>query len=299
MSFNLVKRILLLNLIAQSGIILTGATVRLTGSGLGCPTWPQCTPGSFIPTLHQAESYHKYIEFGNRTLTGILTLAAIATLVGVWKTSSDKRFRKIALIPIVGTIFQAILGGITVLTNLNSATVMIHLLVSVALVAVSVYLFDAYNRSFKKVSGVSRAIGIGVLASAALVVFLGSVVTNSGPHSGDANVASALPFDPALMAWLHADSVWLFVGVLIASWLLLKAGVVSESAFPSLRNLTALTVVQGVVGYSQYFSGLPILLVGIHVLLAILIWISAVYFYRRSNFELKSEINAESLNYSI
>lgn len=282
MSFARVKQILLINLISQSGIILTGATVRLTGSGLGCPTWPQCTPGSFIPTMHQAESYHKYIEFGNRTLTGILTLAAIATLIAVWKTTTDSKFRKLASVPLIGTFVQAILGGITVLTNLNSATVMVHLLVSIALVAVSAHLFDAYGREFVPLHGVTRLISSAVLAVSGVVILLGSVVTASGPHSGDKNVASALPFDPALMAWLHADAVWLFIGVLVAAWLLLKAGVVPIAARASLVTLTSLTIVQGFVGYSQYFTGLPILLVGIHVTLAVLIWISAFYFFRRS-----------------
>lgn len=284
MSFKRVKQILLINLIAQSGIILTGATVRLTGSGLGCPTWPQCTPGSFVPTMHQAESYHKYIEFGNRTLTGVLTIAAIATLLSVWKSNVDTRFKRIAAIPLIGTAVQAILGGITVLTDLNSATVMVHLLVSIGLVAVSAYLFDAYGRQYVPLHGVTRAISSLVLIVAALVILLGSVVTASGPHSGDADVASALPFDPSLMAWVHADAVWLFIGVITAAWLLLKAGVVPMSARTSLAALTTLTAVQGAVGYSQYFTGLPILLVGVHVLLAVLIWISSFYFFRRSRF---------------
>jgi heme a synthase len=285
----LVRKILIGNLVAQGAIILTGATVRLTGSGLGCPTWPQCTPGSFTPTFHQAEGYHKYIEFGNRTLTGVLTLLAILTLIGVFKTRTDKRIRKIAVIPLAGTFVQAILGGITVLTNLNSATVMIHLLVSIYLVAVSVYLYDLFvNPNQITAPTVSAMAGKTVLVSAFAVVALGSLVTNSGPHSGDANVASALPFDPALMAWLHADSVWLFVGVLLAAWLLLKANVIPVAATFWLKVVTVLTAIQGVVGYSQYFSGLPILLVAIHVTLAIIIWVAAVFVSRRARFEIQN-----------
>lgn len=285
MQVSTVKKILVANLIAQSAIIVTGATVRLTGSGLGCPTWPQCTPGSFIPTLHQAEGYHKYIEYGNRTLTGVLSVVAVLTVWAIFTSTSDARLRRLATIPFIGTIIQALIGGITVLTDLHSGVVLVHLLVSMWLVGVSVYLLDNFpDVANRKPQSIGTITGALVMGTAAAIVFLGSVVTNSGPHSGDADVASALPFDPALMAWLHADVVWLFVGLIIASWLLLRARVLDTTAEKPLRVLTGLTIVQGVVGYTQYFTGLPILLVGIHVTLAVLIWIAAIYFSRRARF---------------
>jgi heme a synthase len=288
MRFEFVKKILLGNLIAQAAIIVTGATVRLTGSGLGCPSWPQCTPGSFTPTFHQAEGYHKYIEFGNRTLTGVLAILAILSVITVFKTRTDKRIRRIAVIPLAGTVVQAVLGGITVLTDLNSAVVIVHLMVSIYLVAVSVYLYDLYVHPNQTPTSVVSAIsGKAVLFAALAVVALGSLVTNSGPHSGDADVASALPFDPVTLAWIHAESVWLFVGVLFAAWLLVKAEVIPKRAIKSLQLLTLGTAIQGVIGYTQYFTGLPILLVGIHVVMAVLIWIAAVYVSRRARFEIQ------------
>ena len=132
--------IFLANLVAQTAIILTGGLVRVTGSGLGCPTWPQCTEGSLVPTATQTEAWHKYVEFGNRTLTGVLGLLAIAAIVGaiVWRRRSGVRRRPIlwlSVIPLAGTVAQAVLGGITVLTGLNPVTVALHFLLSAAIVA--------------------------------------------------------------------------------------------------------------------------------------------------------------------
>ena len=130
----------LINLITQSGIIVTGAVVRLTGSGLGCPTWPNCAPGSVVPVASQVEGFHKYIEFGNRLLTFVVLLASVAVLV-VAVISKNRRIIIWSTLPLIGTLLQAILGGITVLTGLNPFTVMFHFLLSIVLVAISVIIY--------------------------------------------------------------------------------------------------------------------------------------------------------------
>ncbi|MFY8205191.1 MAG: COX15/CtaA family protein, partial [Actinomycetes bacterium] len=138
------RRISLANLIAQSGIIVTGAIVRLTGSGLGCPTWPDCAPGSLIPVAGQVEGFHKYIEFGNRTLTFLVLAISIALFV--FSLLNEKRNIIVwSFLPLIGTLLQAVLGGITVLTGLHPSTVMAHFLLSIVLVGISVKIYDYFN----------------------------------------------------------------------------------------------------------------------------------------------------------
>ena len=286
-----VRGIYIANLVAQSGIILTGAIVRITGSGLGCPTWPECVDGSYVPTNRQAESWHKYVEFGNRLLTFVLAAAAIAAIVAALvdrhrrRTSGLERrttLTVLACVPLAGTVVQAVLGGITVLTGLNPATVAAHFLVSMALVAVCVLLVvrsgeDGDTPVVRTVHSAVRLLTWGLVAATAVVVFLGVITTGSGPHSGDADVEARFFFDPRTVAWLHADSVFLFLGLTVG---LLVAASVSRAPSALIRRtwlVLGIALVQGVIGYTQYFTGLPELLVTIHVLGAIAVWI-AVWF---------------------
>ena len=146
----LLRPVLLLNVAAQVGIVVTGGLVRLTGSGLGCPTWPQCVPGSYVPTVRQAQGWHKDVEFGNRLLTFVVGAAAVAAVVVVtaWvvRTGAPRRLLAFAAVPILGVMAQAVLGGITVLTNLAPAAVAAHFLLSMVLVAASVVLLLALTR---------------------------------------------------------------------------------------------------------------------------------------------------------
>jgi len=286
-----VRGIYIANLVAQSGIILTGAIVRITGSGLGCPTWPECVDGSYVPTNRQAESWHKYVEFGNRLLTFVLAAAAIAAIVAALVDRHRRRtsgleqrttLTVLACVPLAGTVVQAVLGGITVLTGLNPATVAAHFLVSMALVAVCVLLVvrsgeDADTPVVRTVHSAVRLLTWGLVAATAVVVFLGVITTGSGPHSGDADVEARFFFDPRTVAWLHADSVFLFLGLTVG---LLVAASVSRAPSALIRRtwlVLGIALVQGVIGYTQYFTGLPELLVTIHVLGAIAVWI-AVWF---------------------
>ena len=270
------RRISLANLIAQSGIIVTGAVVRLTGSGLGCPTWPDCAPGSLIPVAGQVEGFHKYIEFGNRTLTFLVLAISIALFV--FSLLNEKRNIIVwSFLPLIGTLSQAVLGGITVLTGLHPSTVMAHFLLSIVLVGISVKIYDYFNN--KKVYKVlpkivDNYVKIVTLVGLAVII-LGTITTGSGPHSGD-EIAARFDLDIRVIAWLHADSVLLFVGLIIGLLVITKLNSDSNHLFKTTRTLFIICLVQGFIGYVQWFSNLPWILVSFHVIGAVIIWIAIV-----------------------
>lgn len=281
------RRIFIANLVAQTAIVLTGAIVRLTGSGLGCPTWPECVEGSVVPTSAQVESWHKYVEFGNRLLTFVLVALAIAALVAA---IVDRRARArrgivaLATIPLLGTVAQAILGGITVLTGLAPEIVAAHFLLSMVIIAGCVQLVARSHD--RQVPGQQMAVCVprtvwwlilGLVLVTAVVIVLGVAVTGTGPHSGDTGANARLPLDPRVISWIHADFVFAFLGLsvgVIAALHLVRAPRVARSL---AWTCLLLAVVQGTVGYTQYFTGLPILLVAIHVLLACLLWVAVLF----------------------
>lgn len=255
-----VHRLAWANLAANIAIIVTGGAVRLTGSGLGCPTWPRCTEEAFTP--HGALDLHSAIEFGNRLLTFVLTAVAIAAFLaalGHSRRHSRPDLVRLAVIIGLGIPAQAVLGGITVLTQLNPWIVGAHLLVSLAIVSVCTLFLDRLRRGSRREPRPGRR---GVLAwttygVAWLVFAIGTVVTGSGPHAGDA----ATPrngLDPLELSQLHADAVFLLLGLTIAAVILFR----SHAA----RLLLWVILAQGLVGFVQYFTDLPILLVGIHLL---------------------------------
>ena len=276
------------NLVAQCLIIVTGAVVRLTASGLGCPTWPQCVPGSYTPTPHQAQAWHKLIEFGNRLLTfALVVLAILVIVIAVYNALRQRRagskIRRdvllLAFVPIVGTFAQAVLGGITVLTGLNPYTVSAHLLVSMAIVAGSVALVVRSRVSPPRTLQVPSAVNVMawiLVAVSALVVCLGVMVTGSGPHSGDA-AASRLPIDTRTIAWFHADVVLLFLGLLIGLLVCLTVVHAPHRARTTAYVLLAIALGQGALGYTQYFLGVPELLVALHVTGAIALWVTVLF----------------------
>ncbi|MCB0916082.1 MAG: heme A synthase [Actinobacteria bacterium] len=282
------RRIFVANLVAQTGIVITGGLVRLTGSGLGCPTWPQCAPGSFTPTETQAESWHKYVEFGNRLLTFVLGVLAIAAIVGALAWARRLRQRGapprrpitlLAAVPLLGTLAQAILGGITVLTGLNPATVAAHFLVSMVIIAFTLTLvWRAGEPGDEPKTPLGepavRMLSKALVAVGFVVLVMGTMVTGAGPHSGDAETPARLGIDPAQMSWLHADVVLLFIGLTVG---LLVALTVTKAPVKAIRAtwiLFGIAMAQGVVGYVQYFTGLPWLVVLLHLLGACLVWIA-------------------------
>jgi cytochrome c oxidase assembly protein subunit 15 len=263
-------RILFANLVAQVGIIITGCLVRLTGSGLGCPTWPECVPGSFTPVKEQAEGYHRLIEYGNRTLTSVLAVIAVLAVVAVWRCAPVRRLKVAAATVLGGVVFQAALGGVTVLTELHPVTVAAHFLVSAALVAAAAYLWFARNERDGKpsplVPELIRRVAWLTCGVAAVVLVLGTVVTGSGPHSGDADAPARFGFDPRTISWLHADAVMLFIGLVVAVWLATRLSSAPESVSSAWRAVLLVTLAQGLIGYVQYLTDLPEVLVLTHML---------------------------------
>lgn len=270
------------NLLAQVGIIVTGGAVRLTGSGLGCSQWPLCEPGSFTPVFHEATSIHPYIEFGNRTLTGVLSVIAVALLWAVYRreptASRPASLRRLAWWPLAGIALQAVVGGITVWVDLHPAVVGSHMLISLALVAVSTYLLVRLRSADAPVVALAppslRWWPLALAVVAAAVVTLGTVVTGAGPHSGDADEPSRLALDPYLVTRLHSGAVWLFVGVAVAGGVLLRRAGGRPELGPARRAWTwllAAVAAEGVIGYVQHFTGLPEVLVGLHMLGAALV----------------------------
>ena len=285
------RRVFWANLVAQSAIVVTGAVVRLTGSGLGCPTWPECVEGSYVPVARQEESWHKYVEFGNRLLTFAVGIIAILALIAVIiytvrrvRSGSPIRYSILLLgiAPLVGTMAQAVLGGITVLTGLHPATVGLHFLVSIVLIAAAVALVarsrDAGDTPIVFLVGKPvRLFTWALITVTALVIIMGVITTGSGPHSGDAESELRFPFDPRTVSWLHADLVFLFIGMLIGYLIVLRLTKAPKATWKIARLLIILTLVQAGVGYLQYFTGLPVLVVTVHVILACLLWITILF----------------------
>jgi heme a synthase len=273
-----VRRLALASIVANSAIVVTGGAVRLTGSGLGCPTWPRCTEDSYTPTSEYA--VHGVIEFGNRLLTFVLGAVVLAVLVAVWRQRPVRPgMRALALLGFLGIPAQAVLGGITVLTGLNPWTVMGHFLLSMVLIGLAVWLHRRAGEGDLPprllVPALMRRLTQGLLAVTAATLALGTVVTGSGPHSGDPE-AGRTGFDPQTVSQLHADSVMLLVGLTVALYVALRATGADPRLVRATGVLLAVELAQGVIGYVQYFTGLPVVLVGLHLVGACLVLIAAV-----------------------
>lgn len=267
---------LIANLILQGVIIVTGGLVRLTGSGLGCPTWPQCTPGSFTPVAQQEQGWHVFVEFGNRLMTFVLAAAAIWVLVEAirramrTRRAPDRSFAWWAAVPLLGIVAQAIVGGIIVLAKLDPRTVSPHFLLSIVLVAFSAWLLVRYDEggatTTPAVPKLLRRLALLAAVAFAVLVVLGTAVTGSGPHSGDADEPVRFGFDPVTTSRLHSGAVWLFVAALVVIAVLIRRSPGVAAAYR--RWWTAalhLSLVEGAIGYAQYFLGLPIGLVAVHM----------------------------------
>lgn len=250
-------------LVSNIGIVLTGGAVRLTGSGLGCPTWPRCTEDSYTP--HGELDYHSAIEFGNRTLTFVLSAIAVATLVAV-VASKRPHLLWMGIVLFLGIPAQAVIGGITVRTDLNPWVVAFHLLVSLAMIGLAVRLIRSLDEPLPaalddKVTWLAWATFVAAWA----VLYAGTVVTGSGPHAGDED-AQRTGLDPATMSQLHADLVFLLVGLTIGLLFALHAVGGRPQAQRAVAVLLGVEIAQGAVGFVQYATDLPVVLVGFHLL---------------------------------
>ncbi len=247
-------------------IVVTGGAVRLTGSGLGCPTWPRCTQDSYVPRGELG--LHGAIEFGNRMLTFVLVAVAVATFAAAWQ-SSRRDLRRLALLLAVGVPLQAVIGGISVLTDLNPWVVSGHLLLSMAMIGLAVLLLRRIDRPHEPVaSGPAPVLAWATFGAAWVVLYLGTVVTGSGPHAGDRD-SPRNGLDPLQWSQLHADAVFLLLGLTVALVLVTRA-----------RAAVVLLVVelaQGAIGFVQYATDLPVALVGFHVLGAALVSATATW----------------------
>jgi cytochrome c oxidase assembly protein subunit 15 len=272
----LLRRLALASLVANVGIVVTGGAVRLTGSGLGCPTWPKCTDKSYTTTT--AMGIHGTIEFGNRMLTFLVAALAVACLVAALR--QRPRHRPLvtwAALVLAGIPLQGVVGGITVLTDLNPWVVGCHFLASMAVLVAAYQLWvRASDRpGAAGLPGALTTLARVIVAVTAAVLAVGTVVTGSGPHAGDAN-ARRTGLDPQEIAQLHADLVFLLVGLSVALWFALRAVDAPRPARRAAGWLLAAELAQGAVGLVQYFTHLPAFLVGLHMLGASLVWLAAL-----------------------
>jgi heme a synthase len=251
------------SLVANVVLVVTGGAVRLTASGLGCPTWPRCTDQSFRP--HGALDVHEAIEFGNRMLNPVLGIIAVLTFVAAWQTGR-RDLRALALVMGLGIPAQAVIGGIVVLTDLNPWLVSLHLLCSLAIIGVAVLFLWRLDRPMPvPMRDRWTRLAWAVFATVWAVIYVGTVVTGSGPHAGDKNVPRN-GLDPLKLSQLHADLVFLLVGLTLALLLVAPTGVRRAAGI-----LLVVELAQGTIGFVQYFTDLPVVLVGFHLLGAALV----------------------------
>jgi cytochrome c oxidase assembly protein subunit 15 len=260
-------------------IVVTGGAVRLTGSGLGCPTWPSCTPDSITTTREMG--IHGVIEFGNRLLTYVLCAAVGWVIVA---TRAAKPWRR-SLTRLGWAQFwlvfgNAILGGITVLTGLNPYTVAGHFLLSTALITVALLNWQRAREGDgapRPVVGraVQQLAWVLVTVVGALVT-VGTLVTGAGRHAGDSSDVPRVQVDWTMIAQLHADLAWIVVGLTVALWFMLRAVEAPAGPRARIRDLLIVLLFQGVIGYVQYFEGLPEVLVALHMLGSCLVWIVVI-----------------------
>ena len=268
-------RLALASVVANVVIVVTGGAVRLTNSGLGCPTWPRCTDDSLTPT-HKL-GIHGTIEFTNRTLTYVLVIIAVAT----WLVAMARRQERTpATLAVLGIPAQAVVGGITVLTDLNPWLVGLHFLLSAAMIAVTFVLWwrlriDPPAGPAQPAAAALAWVTAGV---AAAVLVFGTIVTGAGPHAGDLDKGKVHRngLDVSAMSQLHADAVMVLIGVTVG----LLAVAYALRAAPAVRRsvgvLLGIELAQGAVGYTQYFLDVPPLLVGLHMLGACLVWVATL-----------------------
>jgi len=271
------RRLAVASLVSQLGIVVTGGAVRLTGSGMGCPTVPRCTDDSLVATPELG--VHGAIEFGNRLLTFVLAAVAALMLLAVLRTLGSERPRRDLVVPavvlVVGIPAQALIGMVTVWTHLNPWIVMLHYMCSAALVAVATVLVRRAQRPLgaqpdEVGSPWLRRLAGATVAVAAVVVYLGTVVTGTGPHAGD-DAARRTGLDLESVAQLHTDVVFLLIGLSAGLYFAARAlGSPGRSA-RAAGTLIGVELGQGLVGVTQYALNLPVVLVGLHMLGAALL----------------------------
>ncbi|MEU5537184.1 COX15/CtaA family protein [Streptomyces sp. NPDC020362] len=274
-----VRRAALAALVMSVVIVVTGGAVRLTGSGLGCPTWPTCTDDSLTTT--SAMGFHGAIEFGNRMLTYVLCAAVGWAIIAA---RSEKPWRR-SLTRLGWAQFwvvmgNAVLGGIVVLVGLNPYTVAAHFLLSSALIAVATVMWQRTREGDEAprplVGKAVQQLVWFLVAASVLLIAAGTVVTGAGPHAGDSKEVDRIPIDWETVSKLHAVLAWIVVTLTFALWFVLKAVDAPRGPLDRTRDLFLILLGQGVIGYVQYFTHLPEALVGLHMFGSCLVWIGVL-----------------------
>ncbi|MFJ9177731.1 heme A synthase [Streptomyces sp. NPDC102360] len=260
-------------------IVCTGGAVRLTGSGLGCPTWPKCTDQSLTATSEMG--FHGAIEFGNRMLTYVLCAAVGWAIIAARSQKPWRRtVTRLGWAQFWIVMGNAVLGGIVVLVGLNPYTVAAHFVLTTALLTVAVLMWqrtregDAEPRPL--VGKAIKQLVWALVAAAALLILVGTVVTGAGPHAGDSSDVHRMPLDWETVAKAHAVLAWIVVTLTFALWFVLKAVDAPKGPLHRTRDLFLILLAQGAVGYIQYFTDLPEILVGVHMLGSALVWIGVL-----------------------
>ncbi|MGX2997917.1 COX15/CtaA family protein [Streptomyces sp. JNUCC 64] len=275
----IVRRAALAALVMMVVIVVTGGAVRLTGSGLGCPTWPKCTDDSLTATREMG--LHGVIEFGNRLLTYVLCAAVGWAIVAARSQKPWRRsLTRLGWAQFWLVMGNAVLGGIVVLVGLNPYTVAAHFLLSTALIAVATVMWqraregDAEPRPLVG-KAVQQLVWVMVVVTG-LLIAVGTVVTGAGPHAGDSSDVPRMDVDWETVTKVHAVLAWIVVSLTFALWFVLKAVDAPRGPLNRTRDLFLVLMAQGVIGYVQYFTDLPEVLVGAHMLGSCLVWIATL-----------------------
>ncbi|MFK0022123.1 heme A synthase [Streptomyces sp. NPDC090798] len=274
-----VRRAALAALVMSVVIVVTGGAVRLTGSGLGCPTWPKCTDDSLTTT--SAMGFHGVIEFTNRMLTYVLCAAVGWAIIAA---RSEKPWRRdltrLGWAQFWIVMSNAILGGIVVLVGLNPYTVAAHFLLSAALITVATVMWQRTREGSAEprplVGKAVQQLVWCLVAAAVLLIAVGTVVTGAGPHAGDSSEVERMAVNWETVAKLHAVLAWIVVTLTFALWFVLKAVDAPKGPLDRTRELFLILLGQGVIGYVQYFTDLPEALVGLHMFGSCLVWIGVL-----------------------
>ena len=265
-------------LLANTLIVITGGAVRLTNSGLGCPTWPECTGGSVVPV--STLGYHSIIEFTNRMLTYAVTAAVgAAILAAMFQRPRRPILVKLSWLLFIGVVLQAVVGGITVLTKLAPEWVAAHMCVSMGMIAVSYVLWIRSREGDGPVELLTRReilwLGRVLVIATGAVIAVGTLVTGTDPHAGASDASKRLPFKALDITQAHADLVFIVIGLTVALWFAFKATDARPESLRAVRDMFLVLILQGVIGYTQYFAGLPAWMVLLHMTGACLTWIAA------------------------
>lgn len=275
----IVRRAALAALVMSVAIVVTGGAVRLTGSGLGCDTWPKCTDDSLIAT--QAQGFHGAIEFGNRMLTYVLS-AAVGWFIIAARSAKPWRhaLTRLGWVQFVIVMANAVLGGITVMTGLNPYSVAGHFLLATSLIAVTTLAWQRTGEGDTaprpRVPGPVRKLSWALIATTLVLIAAGTVVTGSGPHAGDSSEIRRMPFDWSATAHVHAVAAWLVCALAVAMWLVLRVVDAPADTRARARDLLVVLLAQGAIGYVQFFTELPEVLVAAHMLGSCLVWIAVL-----------------------